>query len=138
MRAMSVLDTLEDEALMGASPVFADLTPWRPWLTFLRCVYGLPLDEGQRKALPPVHGPKSVRPARGRLARSGPALILRRSVVGTTADTLDLSNGTRVATYSCLGNAAASHGLTCIPKPRTSLSALRDVGTGSRSLVLCR
>lgn len=41
---ISLLDALADQRLLGASPVFRDLRPWRRWLTFLRAAYGLPLD----------------------------------------------------------------------------------------------
>ena len=41
---LTILDAIHDRSLFGASPVFADLQPWKPWLTFLSAVYGLPLD----------------------------------------------------------------------------------------------
>lgn len=43
---MNLLEALADRNVLGASPAFADLTPWRGWLTFLGAVYGLPLEEG--------------------------------------------------------------------------------------------
>jgi len=41
---MNIIEALHDPALFGASPAFADLDTWKPWLTFLSAVYGLPLD----------------------------------------------------------------------------------------------
>jgi hypothetical protein len=41
---VNILHAVADPKLFGASPVFADLTSWRPWLTFLAASYGLPLD----------------------------------------------------------------------------------------------
>ncbi|HEX2253146.1 MAG TPA: hypothetical protein VHQ65_07760 [Thermoanaerobaculia bacterium] len=43
---MNILHALEDPALFGSLPAFRDLDTWRPWLVFLRAVYGLPLDAG--------------------------------------------------------------------------------------------
>jgi hypothetical protein len=40
----TILDAIQDRSLFGASPVFTDLEPWKPWLVFLSAVYGLPLD----------------------------------------------------------------------------------------------
>ena len=42
---MNIAEALEDRKLLGASPAFADLSTWRPWQTFLRATYGLPLDD---------------------------------------------------------------------------------------------
>lgn len=45
---MNILEAIHDPKLFGASPAFADLTTWRPWLAFVAAVYGLPLDaEGE-------------------------------------------------------------------------------------------
>jgi hypothetical protein len=45
---ISVLDAIRDPKLFGASPAFADLSSWKPWLAFLSADYGLPLDtEGE-------------------------------------------------------------------------------------------
>ncbi len=41
---MNIIEALKDRSLLGASPVFADLATWKPWLVFLSAVYGLPLD----------------------------------------------------------------------------------------------
>ena len=41
---MNIIEALKDRNLLGASPVFADLATWKPWLVFLSAVYGLPLD----------------------------------------------------------------------------------------------
>ena len=41
---MNIIEALKDRSLLGASPVFADLMTWKPWLVFLSAVYGLPLD----------------------------------------------------------------------------------------------
>lgn len=41
---MNTMEALKDRSLLGAPPVFADLTTWNPWLVFLPAVYGLPLD----------------------------------------------------------------------------------------------
>jgi len=42
-KPLTIIDALEDPALFGALPVFRDLTSWRPWLAWLRAVYGLPM-----------------------------------------------------------------------------------------------
>lgn len=39
-----MVDALADRNLFGGLAAFSDLTTWRPWLAFLRAVYGLPLD----------------------------------------------------------------------------------------------
>lgn len=44
MRPLSIIDALQDRQLFGGLAAFRDLTSWRPWLAFLRCVYGLPMD----------------------------------------------------------------------------------------------
>jgi hypothetical protein len=36
---------LADPELLGALPAFRDLSTWRPWLAFLRAVYGLAMDD---------------------------------------------------------------------------------------------
>lgn len=40
---ITILGWLADRSLLGALSAFHDLTSWRPWLTFLAGVYGLPL-----------------------------------------------------------------------------------------------
>ncbi len=42
---MNIIDALQDRALFGGLPAFADLESWRPWLAFLRAFYGLPLSD---------------------------------------------------------------------------------------------
>ncbi|MBI3932394.1 MAG: hypothetical protein HY317_03185 [Acidobacteria bacterium] len=42
---MTIIEALSDPHLFGALPAFHDLTSWRPWLAFLRAVYGLPMDD---------------------------------------------------------------------------------------------
>ena len=42
--AMTILDALADPALFGSLPAFNDLSTWRPWLAWIRAVYGLPMD----------------------------------------------------------------------------------------------
>lgn len=156
---MNVLEALADPRLFGASPAFASLSTWRPWLVFLRAVYGLPLEAeadlelfrrctGRTLYAPPAGGWPEVACIVGRQAgktrvsallvafeagfapecRDGElyalllaqdwrasirasysyvralfdaSLILRREVVRTTTDTLDLANGMRVATFAC-------------------------------------
>ena len=41
---MNIIEALEDRALFGSLPAFQDLSTWRPWLTWLRAVYGLPMN----------------------------------------------------------------------------------------------
>jgi hypothetical protein len=155
---VNIVDALQDRSLFGASPIFADLTTWNPWLVFLSAVYGLPLDPegvdlfkrctGRSTYDPPEGGWPEVACIVGRQAgktrvasllvsyesalappsRDGELYalllaqdwrasirasfsyvkslfdsseILCRSVARTTTDTLDLSNGMRVATYAC-------------------------------------
>jgi hypothetical protein len=155
---MNIIEALHDPALFGASPAFTDLESWKPWLTFLSAVYGLPLDAegealfcectGRSKYDPPEGGWPEVVCIVGRqagktrvcslivsyesalapkcmggeeygllLAQDWRAAtrasfsyvkslfdsgaILRSSVSRTTSDTLDLTNGMRVATYPC-------------------------------------
>jgi hypothetical protein len=40
---MTIIEFLQDPSLFGGLPAFADLSTWRPWLTFLSALYGLPL-----------------------------------------------------------------------------------------------
>lgn len=42
---MNIIEALNDPHLFGALPTFSDLGPWRPWLAYLRAVYGLPMDD---------------------------------------------------------------------------------------------
>jgi hypothetical protein len=155
---MNIIGALHDSALFGASPAFANLETWKPWLAFLGAVYGLPLDAegealfcectGRSRYDPPPGGWPEVVCIVGRQAgktricslivsyesalapkckdgeqyalllaqdwRSSirasfsyvkalfdSGAILRRSVARTTADTLDLTSGMRVATYPC-------------------------------------
>jgi hypothetical protein len=75
---MNILDAIRDVNLLGASPALRDLDSWRPWLTFLGAVYGLPLGpEGEalfRKATgrsvyaPPAGGFREVVAIVGRQA----------------------------------------------------------------------
>jgi hypothetical protein len=46
---LTILDAIRDPKLFGASPVFADLVTWAPWLVFLKATYGLPLDEDEER-----------------------------------------------------------------------------------------
>ncbi len=155
---LTIIDALGDPQLFGASPVFADLSSWRPWIVFLKATYGLAMDPeevetfkqctGRSSYDPPPGGWPEIVGDTGRQAgktRAASALvgyesglappcqdgelyalllaqdarasvrasfsyvkslfdaspILRRSVVRTTSDTLDLSNGMRVACYPC-------------------------------------
>ena len=41
---MTIVDALRDPNVFGGLPAFADLSTWKPWLVFLRSVYGLSLD----------------------------------------------------------------------------------------------
>lgn len=41
---LSIVDALADPNLFGGLAAFRDLSTWRPWLTCLRAMYGLPLD----------------------------------------------------------------------------------------------
>jgi hypothetical protein len=41
----SIDETLRDRRLLGAVPMFRDLSTWRPWLAFLRAFFGLAMDE---------------------------------------------------------------------------------------------
>ena len=42
-KSLTIIDALEDPRLFGGLPAFRDLTTWRPWIAWLRCVYGLPM-----------------------------------------------------------------------------------------------
>ena len=42
---MNIIEALAHPDVFGALPVFSTLETWRPWLAFLRVVYGLPMDE---------------------------------------------------------------------------------------------
>jgi hypothetical protein len=42
---VNIIEALADPQLFGGLPEFRDLSTWRPWLAFLRAVYGLPMDE---------------------------------------------------------------------------------------------
>ena len=45
---MNIVEAISDRNLLGASPAFHDITPWRRWLVFLAALFGLPLDaEGE-------------------------------------------------------------------------------------------
>lgn len=43
-RSVSIVDALGDPRLFGSLPAFENLSTWSRWLTFLKAVYGLPLD----------------------------------------------------------------------------------------------
>jgi hypothetical protein len=49
--SITIIDAIESKHLFGSSPAFHDLASWRPWLTFLRCVYGLPLVDSEERTL---------------------------------------------------------------------------------------
>ena len=155
---ISILDALADRQLLGASPAFADLSTWKPWLVLLAAIFGLPLDaEGVtlfckatgRDSYAPRPGgwPETVcivgrQAGKTRIAsalvtfvaamaersRDGElyalllaqdwraairasfsyisslldsSSILRRMKTRETADTIDLRNGMRIATYPC-------------------------------------
>jgi hypothetical protein len=57
---MTIIEALHDAQLFGALPAFRDLTSWRPWLAFLRAVYGLALLRRSWKRMP--RGPASCMP----------------------------------------------------------------------------
>jgi len=42
---MNIIDALRDLKLFGSLPALRNLATWRPWLAFLRTVYGLPMDD---------------------------------------------------------------------------------------------
>ncbi len=42
---MNIVDAMQDRALFGGLPAFANLESWQPWLAFLRAFYGLPLSD---------------------------------------------------------------------------------------------
>ncbi len=45
VRSLSIIDCLQDPALFGGLPEFADLATWKAWLVFLRALYGLPMSD---------------------------------------------------------------------------------------------
>lgn len=47
---MDIIQCLEDRALLGGLPTFADLSSWRNWLAFLRAIYGLPMSGADLEA----------------------------------------------------------------------------------------
>lgn len=59
---MNVVEALQDPALLGALPAFQDLATWRPWLAFLRAVYGLPMDEADLELFRRHTGRQDPRP----------------------------------------------------------------------------
>ena len=62
---MNIIDALSDRQLLGASPAFRDLSTWSPWLTFLRAVYGLPLDAESAPLFCKATGRRRYDPAHG-------------------------------------------------------------------------
>ena len=42
-RRLTIIDAFKDPRLFGGLPAFRDLTTWRPWLAWLRAVYGMPM-----------------------------------------------------------------------------------------------
>jgi hypothetical protein len=59
---VNIIEALSDPAFLGALPAFKDLTTWRPWLAFLRAVYGLPMDEADLALFARHTGRKVPRP----------------------------------------------------------------------------
>lgn len=41
---MNIIEALADQALFGALSTFRALNSWQPWLSFLKAVYGLPME----------------------------------------------------------------------------------------------
>ena len=76
---MNIIDALRDPALFGSLPEFQDLSTWRPWLTWLRAVYGLPMDD-EDLALFRKHTGR-MQPREG--GDGGVALIGKKKVAGT-------------------------------------------------------
>jgi hypothetical protein len=44
---MNPVEALRSADLLGCLPAFRNLVTWRPWLVFLKVLYGLPLDDGE-------------------------------------------------------------------------------------------
>lgn len=40
---MNILQVIEDPALFGG--LFKDISTWRPWIVFLRALFGLPIED---------------------------------------------------------------------------------------------
>jgi hypothetical protein len=58
----SIVEALEHPGLFGGLPAFKDLRSWRPWLTFLGALYGLPLSGEEEKLFCKHTGLKSYDP----------------------------------------------------------------------------
>lgn len=59
---MNIIQALADQALFGVLSAFKTLTSWQPWLTFLRAVYGLPMDAEDLKRFQHHTGREMPRP----------------------------------------------------------------------------
>ena len=64
-QAPTIIEALEDKRLLGGLPAFADLGSWRPWLTFLSALYGLPLPEEEEERFRRLTGRSSYAPPPG-------------------------------------------------------------------------
>jgi hypothetical protein len=59
---VNIVQCLEDRALLGGLPAFADLSSWRNWLVFLRAAYGLPMSDADLDAFRQFTGRTTPRP----------------------------------------------------------------------------
>ena len=123
---MNIIDALKDRSLFGGLPGFRDLTSWRPWLTFLSGLYGLPLSPeevarfcrhtGRTRYAPPAGGWREAVAIVGRqsgksriaaLVASFEAALATREADGTELYCLMVSQDQRASSRTVLRYAVA-------------------------------
>src|SRR5512143_2515239 len=62
---MTIIEFLQDPSLFGGLPGFTNLSTWRPWLTFLSALYGLPLPPEEAERFCRHTGRPAYEPPRG-------------------------------------------------------------------------
>jgi hypothetical protein len=62
---LTITEALADRSLFGAAHAFADLDSWKPWIVFLKAVYGEPLDSEELELFKRCTGRSAYNPPPG-------------------------------------------------------------------------
>src|SRR5262249_31712244 len=100
--ALTIIDALRNPSLFGGLPAFWSLDTWRAWLTFLRAVYGLPMDPADLDTFSKHTGRKAPRPGGYPEAVASTRRPAGKSAIAATLGAYEAATSTRRGTYALL------------------------------------
>jgi hypothetical protein len=99
---LTILDALRDPALFGGLAAFRNLDTWRAWLTFLRAVYGLPMDAADLEPFRKHTGRTTSRPGGYAEAVAITGRQSGKSAIAATLGAFEAATSQQAGTYALL------------------------------------